>query len=220
LGQHAQELLVWFSAVEERAWAWVNATAYRRPTCIFLVTGQILTDEYAISHQQSGSLTCSVSVGANVEVPNVISSDVLLGTAFKKVEVGPGFQLRMEKSPNDVLHSIFLKVRESKPISRMRKKGLAEKLSQLHKQRHDCSNADYCRDFVKTFRSDTSKKDELSPSYLKWPENTPQNVMKESFPSVLSNGTAASNRAHGGWRKPRLVSNETWERGLCCEVRR
>ena len=127
-----QELETWFAAVEAKAWAYVNASSNTRPSNIFLVTGQILTTEYAISHQDRGSSTCEVYIDANAEVPSLVKSHVLTGYGFQKVSASVGFQVAMKKLDDNDFHSIFLKVFKSSPTLFIRKASLFQRLVQVH----------------------------------------------------------------------------------------
>jgi hypothetical protein len=133
IGEREQQLLSWFATVEESAWGYVNATAEPRPNSIYLVIGQVLTNEYAIAHNSAGSMQCSLSVAANVDVAGIINQNIRLGTSFQRVSVLAGFPLVMSASPDNTLHSIFMKVRQSGPMSRFRKKSLLQRLAQFHK---------------------------------------------------------------------------------------
>lgn len=58
--RHWWRLLEWFSAIEGRAWEAASAAwaGPRRPDKILLVTGQTLTAEYAICHQEHEQSGC------------------------------------------------------------------------------------------------------------------------------------------------------------------
>src|SRR5271154_459518 len=73
-------LLEWFSTNEIRAWEAVN-TAYRnnRPQKIFLVIGQTLTSEYAISHQEQSNRGCEILVEGGAEIGSLIDSQLFMG---------------------------------------------------------------------------------------------------------------------------------------------
>src|SRR5947207_14730137 len=75
IGEYEQQLNTWFKAVQEKAWDYVKGSAEKRPEKIFLVTGQLLANEYAICHVQRSSLSCEVSFEANIEVPTVVNAD-------------------------------------------------------------------------------------------------------------------------------------------------
>jgi hypothetical protein len=80
-GRYNQQLRAWFKLVELRAWKLVKALYDKSPSTIFLVTGQTLTSEYAISHQEEGTSGCEVIVEAKVGIPTVLDSNFLIGYA-------------------------------------------------------------------------------------------------------------------------------------------
>jgi len=131
LGPRAQELEAWFGAVEAKAWAYVNAANQVRPEKIFLVTSQILTSEYFITHHSSGSSTCNIEVAVNSEMPPLGQAKVLTGYECESVKPSAGFQLVKKKCGNE-MHSIFFKVYESRPTSFIRKASLLQRLLQVH----------------------------------------------------------------------------------------
>ena len=123
LDQQKEKLITWFSAVEVLAWEWVNATYPKaRPDTIFLVTGQTLTDEYDITHQEKAHSRCEVLLERD---PNIESPEIeVLGYKFHTATGFFGFETRRRKSPTDTgksrLYSVFLEIHESKPIKRIR----------------------------------------------------------------------------------------------------
>lgn len=85
------------------------------PDSIFLVVGQTLSSEYAIFHQVNDSDLCEISVKANVAIPAVMESHLLLGYEYQTVKASIGFQ-QMAKQQGSLLHMLFLKVHESGPL--------------------------------------------------------------------------------------------------------
>lgn len=134
LGHRLQEVKTWFGAIEAKAWAYVNAENEVRPQKIFLVVGQILTSEYSISHQETGTTSCKIELSFNTDLPPLGSAKLVTGYECERVQSSAGFQLVKRKSESgDSLHSIFLKVVESKPMSFIRKASLIQRLVQVHR---------------------------------------------------------------------------------------
>ena len=87
-------LLVWFATVEVRAWEWVNAVYHdSRPDNIFLVTGQTLTPEFAIAHQQERAVDCEVLLAPQVGIPEIVEAKGVLGYQFQNVSASLGFKV-------------------------------------------------------------------------------------------------------------------------------
>jgi len=107
--------------VETRAWKWVKGGLYTNPPrSIFLVIGQTLTPEYAISHQEEGSRSCEISVETKVGVPNIADANCVLGWQFDKAWVSAGFDVvRKKDDGKEQLFSVFLETVESRPMSRI-----------------------------------------------------------------------------------------------------
>lgn len=119
---YKQHLQVWFKHVEFRAWKWVKALYDSPPSSIFLVTGQILTPEYAISHQEEGSSACEVVVEAKVGIPQMVDINLSVGYALGKVTVSSGFDVIKKKEgdkEDEELYSIFLDIVPSRPMRRL-----------------------------------------------------------------------------------------------------
>lgn len=123
-GPYEQKVSSWFFAVEEKAWRWVNATTTtKRPDNIFLVTGQTLASEYAISHVESLSAACSISVEAKVSVPGVADVNFLLGNDVVTISASTGFEVvnrEARENEDPRLFSLFLEVVESGPMKALR----------------------------------------------------------------------------------------------------
>ena len=124
LGPRYHELLAWFWTVEVEAWDWVyaNFASSDRPARIFLVTGQTLTTEYAISHLETTSESCQISVDVGTEVPSLLEAGIVLGYGLTKVTASAGFQKVVAKGAGEhdlPLYSVFLKTIESAPTKRL-----------------------------------------------------------------------------------------------------
>jgi hypothetical protein len=114
-------LLMWFKEVEVEVWECIQGLRAPQPQEIFLVTGQTLTKEYAISHFENASEKCVVEVAPNVQVPTLVDGSIYLGRQFEKVRISPlgGFQ-RTVPPDNPFYHSIFIEVSRSRPVSRLK----------------------------------------------------------------------------------------------------
>jgi hypothetical protein len=117
-------LVRWFRQAEASVWEFVTAYYGRdRPKKIFLVTGQTLTTDYSISHQECTSVGCEVSLGGGVGIPNIIEGRTYWGYEIGKVRASLGFEIsarRSEESPEQ-LHSIFFETETSRPMNRFRR---------------------------------------------------------------------------------------------------
>jgi hypothetical protein len=120
-------LLEWFSTVECRAWDVVNATyPTNRPEKLFLVTGQTLTSEYAISYQEQQCSRCEVSVEGKAGIPSMVDSRVFYGHGCQRVVASFGFEVVAQNSGADdtASYSVYLEKFESSPMKRFQKEGL------------------------------------------------------------------------------------------------
>src|SRR5437764_1129584 len=74
LGRQKSYILKWFGYVEARAWMYVN-TFFRdaRPKRIFLVTGQTLTDEYYIYHQETEEAHCDIELQPRLGISDILN---------------------------------------------------------------------------------------------------------------------------------------------------
>jgi hypothetical protein len=115
-------LLRWFRKVEARVWEFVTAHyGRRRPQKIFLVTGQTLTNEYWISHQEQRSVGCEVFIGGEAGIPNIIEGHTYWGYGIGRVRASRGFEIEGRRSNDGTerLHSIFFQTEySSSPINR------------------------------------------------------------------------------------------------------
>lgn len=115
-------LIVWFATVEVRAWEWVNAVFRNpRPDKIFLITGQTLTSEFAIAHQQERASECEILLEPRVGIPKIVEAKGILGYQFQNVSASLGFKFSppaaTEGSP--ILYSVFIEIFGSKVIRRI-----------------------------------------------------------------------------------------------------
>jgi hypothetical protein len=117
-------LVHWFRKVEARVWEFVTAYyGHQRPKRIFLVTGQTMTPEYWISHQEKRSTGCEVSIGGEVGIPNIVEGHTYWGYDIGRVRDFRGFEISARKSNTragtDQLHSIFFNTESSSaPMNR------------------------------------------------------------------------------------------------------
>jgi hypothetical protein len=119
------KLTRWFWSVEERAWDWVNANVTNRPDSIFLVTGQTLASEYAISHVEGASSSCAISFKASVKIPEVADLSFLFGSDVQSISASVGFE-DVKKSEGGSGHSapqfsIYIEIVPSGPWKKFSK---------------------------------------------------------------------------------------------------
>jgi hypothetical protein len=122
-GRYEQKLTKWFAEVEDRAWDWVNGLP-RRPNYIFYVTGQSLVSEYAISHIENKSSSCSFSFEAAAAVSSVADVSFLLRHEVKRISASAGFEViekKMDERGKPRLYSVFLEANNSYPSKLMGK---------------------------------------------------------------------------------------------------
>ena len=119
-GMYKQQLRIWFKQVEFRAWKLVKALYDTAPSTIFLVTGQTLTTEYAICHQEEAGRSCEVVIEGNVDVPSILGTKCLVGYSFDRATVSTGFDVVQKKEAEDCdWYSVFLEVVYSRPMRRL-----------------------------------------------------------------------------------------------------
>jgi hypothetical protein len=130
-------LLEWFSVNEIRAWEAVN-TAYRtnRPEKIFLVTGQTLTSEYAISHQEHSSNGCEILVEGGAEISSLVDARLFMGYDYQRVYASCGFEIMARNSSandDEPRYSVYIEKYESFPIKRFSGKSLASRFLEMYR---------------------------------------------------------------------------------------
>lgn len=138
LGTHKQDMVIWFAAVEIKAWEWVNAVyGDSRPDKIFLVTGQTLTTEYAISHHESQPVCCEIVVEGSGGLPTSFDANRRLGYYdLRRVSATAGFDLvrrRQQGNDSPTQWTVFLEVFESKPLKRIRSSSLFTRILEAHR---------------------------------------------------------------------------------------
>jgi hypothetical protein len=119
-------LAYWFIRVEARVWEFVTAHYGRlRPKRIFLVTGQTMTSEYSISHQEQRSVDCEVYIEGEAGIPSLIEGRAYWGYEIGRVSASRGFEISARRSLRDgteQLHSIFFNTElPSAPLNRFKK---------------------------------------------------------------------------------------------------
>jgi hypothetical protein len=122
--EQKRNLIAWFTAVEILAWEWIYATfPDERPDKIFLVTGQTLTDEFDITHQEKAHSKCEVILETTHDISLDAQEMEGLGYKFDRASAFFGFEVSRRADPKDKtskLHSVFLELHDSKPIKRIR----------------------------------------------------------------------------------------------------
>jgi len=129
-------LVEWFSTVEPLAWAAVEARfAYNRPDRIFLVRGQTVTTEYAITHQEHEYSECEALLEATAGVPSVVDANVFLGHRLRHASASLGFEVSVQKENagnQQRKYSVYLETVPSTPV-KMLKRTLYKRLSTMHR---------------------------------------------------------------------------------------
>lgn len=116
------KLICWFANIEVRAWEWVNAVFNNpRPGKIFLVTGQTLTPEYNIAHQDEQASDCEILLEPSIGIGEVVKGSAMLGYQLHRVSASLGFRsFSSQTIGQTILHSVFIEIFESKVIRRLR----------------------------------------------------------------------------------------------------
>lgn len=104
-----------------------------RPEKIFLVTGQTLTSEYAISHKEQMMSECEVYLEVSAGVPVIAEANILLGYTLKKASAAMGFENHSPVSNPGRLYTIFLETYESYPTNIIKAKRLVSKLTDMYR---------------------------------------------------------------------------------------
>jgi hypothetical protein len=89
----------------------------QRPSKIFLVTGQTLTDEFYISHQENEGSGCEIIVKPCLGIPETINARPVLGYNVEKVSASVGFEVVAKKGQAaSTLYSVYLEEYKSSLI--------------------------------------------------------------------------------------------------------
>jgi len=121
-GTRRWELLDWFASVEARFWQLVKTRFKKRqPKSIFLVTGQTLTSNYKITHQQTTSTGCELRIEYDPGHPvafksHVLSHNLHLGYGYRSVSGLQGFEITKTDYDIKAMSSVFLEVVESQTV--------------------------------------------------------------------------------------------------------
>ena len=130
-------LLEWFSTVVDNAWEAINA-AYStcRPEKIFLVTGQTLTSEYSISHQEQNSIGCEINVNVESGIPSLVDAHAFLSNGCTTATASFGFEVMKRKLDGETsvpCYSIYFETYESFPSKRFQNPNLSSRLRTMYR---------------------------------------------------------------------------------------
>lgn len=108
-------LLEWFGKIEGRAWMYANKIFSRtKPKCLFLVTGQTLTNEYYICHEENESSKCEVVLTSKAGVIGALDASANLGYQFERASFSFGYTYCKPASEGEsILYSVYFEVFES-----------------------------------------------------------------------------------------------------------
>lgn len=156
-------LKVWFAVVECLAWECVNARyGPNRPRKIFLVTGQLLANRYAISYKENIGEGCEIRVKGDMDLEALQDSDLSVGS----IEVVSGFQTIRED--DNTLYSIFLQLVESEPMRKFERGKLGSRIENTFKY---ILFPETCLMNYRRFKKMRSRLENLiSMTYIKWPQ--------------------------------------------------
>jgi hypothetical protein len=122
------QLLDWFQASEFQAWKMVDIYhPSLSPNTIFLVMGQVLTNEFHIGHKWHANAPCEVRISSDLEIPNEPDIRTLQSFGIQTVTPGIGFEkCRRKLEGNAESFSIVL---DWYPSARVRRFRLQESFS-------------------------------------------------------------------------------------------
>jgi len=87
------QLLDWFLASEFQAWKMVDIYYPSiSPNTVFLMVGQVLTNEFHICHKRHGSAPCEVKLSSEIEMPD--EPDLRTLQSFRNSKSHPLFRFR------------------------------------------------------------------------------------------------------------------------------
>ena len=113
-------LIEWFQAVEFFAWKRVRSYFPNSNVKeIFCVTGQTLSDEYSISHQEYGESGFEVQLEGMAQLPPIINSETIVTHCCRNVVASIGFEQVARKSTilsTSPMYSVILQVFRSSRI--------------------------------------------------------------------------------------------------------
>ena len=116
--EHLEYLRIWFADVQTRAWKWANTFGASRPNKIFLVTGQTLTNEFAIAHLRDDNSEIEIVMEPNVGLANAVAINPRVGYHVSRATASMGFSEYRPASQDDSrLYSVFFETIESFPMS-------------------------------------------------------------------------------------------------------
>ena len=79
LEENLEYFRIWFVRVQTRAWKWANTFGSSRPNKIFLITGQTLTNEFAIAHIQEENSEIEIILEPNMGAAEAIEINPSIG---------------------------------------------------------------------------------------------------------------------------------------------
>jgi len=130
------ELLDWFLASEFQAWKMVDIYYPSvSPNTLFLVVGQVLTNEFHISHKTHGSAPCEVRISSDIAMSDEPDFTTLQSFGIEGVHPSFGFEKcrRGVQGNNGELFSIVLDWYPSTRVQRFRQEFLSIPLENIFK---------------------------------------------------------------------------------------
>lgn len=116
LHEQTYRLLDWFFYVETLAWKRIEDYYQGRgplPEKIFLVQGQTLSSEFAISHRRCQDGACDVMIEADTQIPATVDANFLVSCGVKRASPAMGFERRQKQGDGIPMWSIFLQTFDS-----------------------------------------------------------------------------------------------------------
>ena len=118
LEEHLEYLRIWFASIQTRAWKWANTFGASRPNKIFLITGQTLSNEFAIAHIQEDDSEIEIILEPKAGVAQAVEINPSIGYHVSRAKASAGFcEYRPASSDVSRLYSLFFEIIESTPIN-------------------------------------------------------------------------------------------------------
>ena len=130
------ELLDWFLASEFQAWKMVDIYYPSiSPNTLFLVVGQVLTNEFHISHKTHGSVPCEIRISSDIEISDEPNITTLQSLGIQRVNPCFGFEKcrRRIQGNSGEFYSIVLDWYPSTRVQRFRQEFLSIPLESIFK---------------------------------------------------------------------------------------
>jgi hypothetical protein len=118
LEEDLEYLRIWFARVQTRAWKWANTFGASRPNKLFLITGQTLSNEFAIAHIQEEDAEIEIILEPKAGLAQAVEINPSVGYHVSHARASAGFsEYRPASSDVSRLYSLFFEIIESTPVN-------------------------------------------------------------------------------------------------------